>query len=166
VRFFVQFFPSEQAYYLEDFSCVMPANSSFTGFAWKNPWRRASAHAADAGRHRYGHRRLVALVGYARAFEHEWLRMYEGRAQTWLVEKSFLNTSLDEAVARSSRRCPGRTGPADDLQPDGSPRRRSNALVFGCNADSYELDSLNLTSGSVFRMENLKLCWRHSGRKL
>jgi putative ABC transport system permease protein len=95
---------------------------------------------------------FVALVGYARAFEHEWLRMYEGAGTDLaVVEKSFLNTSLDEAVGAKLQALPlvEQARPMIfnlmDLTPE------VNALVFGWQADSYELDSLNLTSGKRFQ---------------
>ena len=41
----------------------MASKLSFTGFAWKNLWRTATEDAADAGRHRDGHRRLCGAGG-------------------------------------------------------------------------------------------------------
>ena len=68
-----------------------------------------------------------------------------------VVQKSFLNTSLDESLGDKLRALPV----VEQAQPmifnlmDLTPE--VNALVFGWQADSYELDSLTLTSGRRFR---------------
>jgi hypothetical protein len=130
----------------------MASQLSFTGFAWKNLWRRRLRTLLTLGGIAMAIGAFVALVGYARAFEHEWLRMYEGAGTDLaVVEKSFLNTSLDEAVGAKLQALPlvEQARPMIfnlmDLTPE------VNALVFGWQADSYELDSLNLTSGKRFQ---------------
>ena len=150
----------------------MASQLSFTGFAWKNLWRRRLRTLLTLGGIAMAIGAFVAMVGYARAFEHEWLRMYEGAGTDLaVVEKSFLNTSLDEAVGAKLQALPlvEQARPMIfnlmDLTPE------VNALVFGWQADSYELDSLTFSSGRRFRdgkpeillgdilAENLKLCW-------
>ena len=94
---------------------------------------------------------FVALVGFSRSFEHEWLRLYQSAGTDIAVsEKSILNTSLDESLGVKIRAVPivERAEPMIfnlmDLTPD------VNAVVFGWQADSYELDALTFTSGRRF----------------
>jgi putative ABC transport system permease protein len=94
---------------------------------------------------------FVALVGFSRAFEQEWLRIYTSSGTDIdVVEKTFLNTSVDEALAPRLRAVPvvDRAEPMMynimDLTPE------INAIVFGWQADSYEFNSLTFTSGGRF----------------
>lgn len=130
----------------------MAAQLTFIGFAWKNLWRRRLRTLLTLGGITMAIGAFVALVGFSRSFEHEWLRLYESAGTDIAVsEKSFLNTSLDESVGTKLRAVPvvERAVPMIfnlmDLTPE------VNALVFGWPADSYELDSLNLRSGRRFR---------------
>jgi putative ABC transport system permease protein len=130
----------------------MASQLSFAGFAWKNLWRRRLRTLLTLGGITMAIGAFVALVGFSRSFEHEWLRLYESAGTDIAVsEKSFLNTSLDESVGTKLRAVPvvERAVPMIfnlmDLTPE------VNALVFGWPADSYELDSLNLRSGRRFR---------------
>ena len=129
----------------------MASQLSFAGFAWKNLWRRRLRTLLTLGGITMAIGAFVALVGFSRSFEHEWLRLYESAGTDIAVsEKSFLNTSLDESVGAKLRAVPvvERAVPMIfnlmDLTPE------VNALVFGWPADSYELDSLDLTSGRRF----------------
>ncbi len=129
----------------------MGSQLSFAGFAWKNLWRRRLRTLLTLGGITMAIGAFVALVGFSRSFEHEWLRLYENAGTDIAVsEKSFLNTSLDESVGAKLRAVPvvDRAVPMIfnlmDLTPE------VNALVFGWPADSYELDALDLTSGRRF----------------
>ena len=95
---------------------------------------------------------FVALVGFSRSFEEQWLKIYQSSGTDLaVVEKSFLNTSVDESVGAKLRALPM----VEDAQPmilnmlDITPD--VNAIVYGYPADSYELDSLTLLSGRKFR---------------
>src|ERR1035437_1103859 len=130
----------------------MASQLSFTGFAWKNLWRRRLRTLLTLCGIGMAIGAFVALVGFSRAFEHEWLRMYQSAGtDIAVVEKSFLNTSLDESLGAKLMTLPvvEQARPMIfnlmDLTPE------VNALVFGWQADSYELDSLNLTSGRRFQ---------------
>jgi putative ABC transport system permease protein len=130
----------------------MASQLSYAGFAWKNLWRRRLRTLLTLGGIAMAIGAFVALVGFSRAFEHEWLRMYEGAGTDLaVVEKSFLNTSLDESVGAKLRALPvvAEARPMIfnlmDLTPE------VNALVFGWQADSYELNSIKLASGRRFR---------------
>jgi putative ABC transport system permease protein len=130
----------------------MASQLSFTGFAWKNLWRRRLRTTLTLGGIAMGIGAFVALVGFSRAFEHEWLRMYQGSGiDIAVVQTSFLNSSLDESFESKIRSIPavGQVVPMIvnmiDLTPD------VNALVYGWRTDSYELDSLTIASGHRFR---------------
>jgi len=130
----------------------MASQLSFTGFAWKNLWRRRLRTLLTLGGITMAIGAFVALVGFSRAFEHEWLRMYQSAGtDIAVVETSFLNTSLDESLGPKISALPDVAQAAPmifnlmDLTPD------VNALVYGWRADSYELDSLTLLSGRRFR---------------
>ncbi|MGA3070153.1 MAG: FtsX-like permease family protein [Terracidiphilus sp.] len=130
----------------------MASQLSFAGFAWKNLWRRRLRTLLTLCGIAMAIGAFVALVGFSRAFEHEWLRMYESSGTDLaIVEKTFLNTSLEESVGPKLSALPvvAQARPMVfnliDLTPE------INALVYGWQADSYELDSLTLTSGRRFR---------------
>jgi len=130
----------------------MASQLSFTGFAWKNLWRRRLRTLLTLFGITMGIGAFVALVGFSRAFEHEWMRLYTvAGTDIAVVEKNFINTSLDESLGSKIRAVPvvARAMPMIfnliDLTPD------VNALVYGWQADSYELDSLTMLSGRRFR---------------
>jgi putative ABC transport system permease protein len=136
----------------------MASQLSFAGFAWKNLWRRRLRTFLTLGGIAMAIGAFVALVGFSRSFEHEWLRLYESAGTDIAVsEKSFLNTSLDESVGAKLRALPvvERAAPMIfnlmDLTPE------VNALVFGWPADSYELDALTLLSGRRFHNGQLEI---------
>jgi len=130
----------------------MASQLSFAGFAWKNLWRRRLRTFLTLGGIAMAIGAFVSLVGFSRSFEHEWMRLYSSAGTDIAVsEKSFLNTSLDESVGAKLRALPvvDRASPMIfnlmDLTPE------INALVFGFQVDSYELDSLTFLSGRRFQ---------------
>jgi putative ABC transport system permease protein len=95
---------------------------------------------------------FVGLVGFSRAFEREWLRIYSSSGiDIAVIRQTFLNTTLDESAADKVKALPMVEQAAPmiynimDLTPD------VNALVYGWKADSFELHSLRLLSGRPFR---------------
>ena len=95
---------------------------------------------------------FVGLVGFSRAFEHEWLRIYSSSGiDLAVIQQTFLNTTLDESAADKIKALPMVEDAAPmiynvmDLTPD------VNALVYGWKADSFEFHSLHLVSGRPFR---------------
>ncbi len=129
----------------------MAAQLTFVGFAWKNLWRRRLRTSLTLCGIGMAIGAFVALVGFSRAFEQEWLRLYTSSGTDIdVVEKTFLNTSVDEALAPRLRAVPvvDRAEPMMynimDLTPE------INAIVFGWQADSYEFNSLTFTSGGRF----------------
>ena len=130
----------------------MASQLSFTGFAWKNLWRRRLRTLLTLGGITMAIGAFVALVGFSRAFEHEWMRMYTSSGiDIAVVQTNFLNSSLDQSLGPRISATPDVAQVAPmifnlmDLTPD------VNALAFGWLADSYELDSITLISGHRFR---------------
>jgi putative ABC transport system permease protein len=133
----------------------MAAQLSFAGFAWRNLWRRRLRTLLTLGGITMGIGAFVSLVGFSRAFEHEWLRLYQSSGtDIAVVQTNFLNTSLDQALQSRISAVPDveRVAPMIfnliDLTPE------VNALVYGWQANSYELDSLQFTSGHRFHDGN------------
>lgn len=130
----------------------MASQLSFTGFAWKNLWRRRLRTLLTLVGITMGIGAFVALVGFSRAFEHEWMRLYTSAGtDIAVVETNFINTSLNESLGSRISAVPDVAAAAPmifnliDLTPD------INALVYGFRADSYELNSLTFLSGRRFR---------------
>lgn len=130
----------------------MASQLSFAGFAWKNLWRRRLRTLLTLGGIAMSIGAFVALVGFSRSFEHEWQRLYSSSGtDIAVVEKTFLNTSLDESLVTKIRALPmvAQATPMIfnmmDLTTD------INALVFGWKADSYDFDGLTLLSGHRFQ---------------
>jgi putative ABC transport system permease protein len=129
----------------------MPAQLSFTGFAWKNLWRRRLRTLLTLGGITMGIGAFVALVGFSRAFENEWLRLYTSSGtDISVVETNFIATALNQNLETKIRALPvvDRVAPMIfnliDLTPD------VNALVYGWQANSYEMHSLTYLSGGPF----------------
>ena len=129
----------------------MASQLSFTGFAWKNLWRRRLRTLLTLVGITMGIGAFVALVGFSRAFEHEWMRMYTSSGiDIAVVQSNLLSSSIDESLAAKIGAVPNVAQVAPmifnlmDLTPE------VNALVYGWRANSYELDSLTLLSGHRF----------------
>jgi putative ABC transport system permease protein len=129
----------------------MAAQLTFIGFAWKNLWRRRLRTLLTLGGIGMAIGAFVALVGFSRSFETEWLRLYTSSGTDIdVVEKTFMNTSVDESLETRLRAVPvvEQAEPMMynimDLTPE------INAIVFGWEADSYEFNSLTFTSGGRF----------------
>jgi putative ABC transport system permease protein len=129
----------------------MASQLSFTGFAWKNLGRRRLRTLLTLCGISLAIGAFVALVGFSRSFESEWLRLYSSSGtDIAVVEKNFLNTSVDEALIGKLRAVPE----VDKAEPmifnlmDLTPE--VNAIVFGWLDDTYELGSLTFTSGGSF----------------
>jgi putative ABC transport system permease protein len=95
---------------------------------------------------------FVALVGFSKSFEKEWLNIYQSTGTDLVVvQKTFLNTSVDESLGDKIRALPEVADAVPmvlnlmDLAPD------VNALVYGFPDTSFELDSLTVLQGRRFR---------------
>jgi putative ABC transport system permease protein len=89
---------------------------------------------------------FVALVGFSRSFEQQWLKLYESSGTDLaVVQKTFLNTSVDEAAGEKLRALPAVAAAEPmmvnlmDLTP------KVNALVYGWPDNSFEMDSPTLS---------------------
>ena len=129
----------------------MASQLSFAGFAWKNLWRRRLRTALTLVGIGMAIGAFVALVGFSRSFEHEWMRLYSSSGtDIAVVDKTFLNTSVDASIEPKLRAVPvvSQASPMVFNMIDLTPE--VNALVFGWRADSYEFDSLPFLSGKKF----------------
>jgi len=129
----------------------MASQLSFTGFAWKNLWRRRLRTLLTLVGISMAIGAFVALVGFSRSFEQEWMRLYSSSGtDIAVVEKNFLNTSVNQSLTPRIRAVPvvAQAEPMIfnlmDLTPE------VNAIVFGWQDDTYEFDSLTFTSGGRF----------------
>jgi putative ABC transport system permease protein len=76
----------------------MPSQLSFAGFAWKNLWRRRLRTLLTLCGIGMAIGAFVALVGFSRSFESEWLRLYSSSGtDIAVVDKNFMNSSVDQA---------------------------------------------------------------------
>jgi len=130
----------------------MASQLSFTGFVWKNLWRRRLRTLLTFCGIGMAIGAFVGLVGFSSAFEHEWMRIYSSSGtDIAVIQQTFLNTSLDESDEAKLKALPVVEQVAPmiynimDLTPE------VNALAFGWKADSYEFQSLQLQSGRPFR---------------
>jgi putative ABC transport system permease protein len=130
----------------------MASQLSFTGFAWKNLWRRRLRTFLTLVGITMGIGAFVALVGFSRAFEHEWMRLYTSSGiDIAVVQTNFLASSIDESLASKISAVPDVAQVAPmifnlmDLTPE------VNALVYGWQAGTYEFDSITILSGRRFQ---------------
>jgi len=124
---------------------------SFLRIALKNVLRRKLRTSLTMCGVGMGIAAFVALVGFSRAFEQEWFKIYDSAGTDLaVVQKTFLNTSVDESVGKTLAALPEVADAAPmilnmmDLTPD------VNAIVYGFLDSSYELDSMTLTQGRRF----------------
>jgi len=129
----------------------MQSQLSFAGLAWKNLWRRRLRTSLTLCGIGMAIGAFVALVGFSRSFEHEWLRLYSSSGtDIAVVDKSFMNSSVNQALQSKLNAVPvvERAEPMIfnlmDLTPE------ANALVFGWLDNTYEFESLTFSSGGRF----------------
>jgi putative ABC transport system permease protein len=130
----------------------MAANLTLARFAWKNVWRRrmrASLTLCGIG---MGIAAFVALVGFSRSFEREWLKLYESSGTDLaVVQKTFMNTTVEQSAGATLLKLPEVAAVSPmilnmmDVTPD------VNALVYGWQADSFEFAPLTIVQGGRFR---------------
>jgi putative ABC transport system permease protein len=129
----------------------MALKLSFAGFAWKNLWRRRLRTLLTLGGIAMAIGAFIALVGFSRSFEHEWLRLYSSAGTDMVVvERTFLETAIDESLGAKIRALPfvAQVTPMIFNMMDLTPE--VNALVFGWMGDSYDFESLTFKSGGRF----------------
>ena len=129
----------------------MASSLSFPGFVWKNLKRRRLRTLLTLFGIGMAIGAFVGLVGFSRAFEEGWQRIYSSSGiDIAVIQQTFLNTSMDESVGAKLKAVPVVAQAAPmiynvmDLTPE------VNALVYGWKADSFEFQSLKLLSGQPF----------------
>src|SRR5271156_1054837 len=79
-------------------SDFMASHLSFTGFAWKNLWRRRLRTLLTLCGIGMAIGAFVALVGFSRSFENEWLKLYSSSGtDIAVVDKNFMNSSVNQS---------------------------------------------------------------------
>jgi len=134
-----------------NFTGCMASSLTFTAFVCKNLLRRRLRTALTLCGIGMAVGAFVGLVGFSRAFEQQWLRIYSSSGiDITVVQGTFVNTSLDESVVSTIRRLPdvAQATPMSfnvmDLTPE------VTALVYGWQPDSFEFGSLKILSGKRF----------------
>jgi putative ABC transport system permease protein len=125
---------------------------TFPGFVWKNLRRRSLRTILTLCGIGMAVGAFVGLVGFSRAFEQQWLRIYSSSGiDIAVIRGTFVNTSLNESAADQIERLPDVAAAAPmifnvmDLTPD------VTALVYGWQANSFEFGSLQILSGQRFQ---------------
>ena len=128
------------------------ANSlSFTGFVLKNLRRRRLRTLLTLTGIGMAVGAFVGLVGFSSAFQQQWMRIYSSSGtDISVIQGTFLNTTLDESATAKLRELPvvAQASPAIYNLMDVTPE--VNALVYGWNADAFQLDSLQILTGQRF----------------
>lgn len=125
---------------------------SFVSFAWRNVWRRRLRTALTLCGIGMGIGAFVTLVGFSRSFEHAWLEMYENAGTDLaVVQKTFLNTSVDQSAGDVLRRIPQIEIAAPMVINMMAVTPEVNTLVYGWKANTFEFSALNILQGRRFR---------------
>jgi putative ABC transport system permease protein len=131
---------------------------SFFHIALKNILRRRLRTVLTLCGVAVGIAAFTALVGFSRSFEQAWLTLYESSGTDLVVvQKMFLNTSVDETVGPKLRAIPD----VADAEPflanlvDLTPE--VNALVYGWPAGSFEFAPLTILQGRRFQDGSLEV---------
>jgi len=129
----------------------MTSSLSLSGFVCKNLLRRRLRTILTLCGIGMAVAAFVGLVGFSRAFEQQWMRIYSSSGiDLEVIQGTFLNTSMDESAAAKIRALPdvAQATPTIynvmDLNPE------VNALVYGWKAESYEFNSLQILAGRRF----------------
>ena len=116
--------------------------------ALRNILRRRLRTSLTLGGVTVGIAAFVALVGFSRSFEREWLRLYQSAGtDIAVVQKTFINTSIDEHLVDRVRALPVVADAVPmilnmmDLTPE------VNALVYAFPENSFEMDALKVVEG-------------------
>ena len=130
----------------------MAASLSFTGFVWKNLRRRRLRTLLTLCGIGMAIGAFVGLVGFSRAFEQAWLRMYSSSGtDIAVIQETFLSTSMDESDGAKLSALPDVAQAAPLIYNMMNLTPEVNAIAYGWEADSYEFESLDILSGGRFR---------------
>ena len=127
------------------------ASLTFSGFAFRNLWRRRLRTLLTLGGIGMAVGAFVGLVGFSSAFEQQWQRIYSSSGtDIAVIHGTFLNTSLDESVTAKIKDLPvvAQASPSVfnliDLTPE------VNALAYGWQDDAFQFGSLQILEGRRF----------------
>ncbi len=130
----------------------MASSLSLTRLVWKNLHRRRLRTLLTLCGISMAVGAFVALVGFSRSFEQQWMQIYSSsRTDIAVIRGTFLNTSLDESVTDKVKAVPLVAQAAPAIFDEMDLTSDLNALVFGWKASDYQLDSLQILSGRRFR---------------
>ena len=130
----------------------MAINLTLASFAWKNVWRRRMRAALTLCGIGMGIAAFVALVGFSRSFEQEWLKLYESSGTDLaVVQKTFMNTTVNESAAATLRALPEVAAVSPMILNMMNVTPDVNALVYGWQSDSFEFAPLTIVDGRRFR---------------
>ena len=129
----------------------MPNKLTLSAFAFKNVARRPLRAGLTLGGIAMGIAAFVALVGFSNSYEKSWLNLYEGAGTDLaVVQKTFMNTSVDEAIGPTLLAVPQVEAVSPMLVNMMEVTPNNNALVYGLRADSFEFAPLQLVQGHRF----------------
>ena len=130
----------------------MSSTLTLANFAWKNVWRRRLRTCLTLCGIGMGIGAFVALVGFSRGFEHAWLQLYESTGtDIAVVQKTFMNTTVDESADQTILRVPGVAQVSPMLLNMMDVTADVNALVYGLHANSFEFGPFTVSPGRIFR---------------
>jgi putative ABC transport system permease protein len=125
---------------------------SFTGFVWKNLHRRRLRTLLTLGGIGMAVGAFVGLVGFSSSFQQQWLQIYSSSGtDIAVIHGTFLNTSLDQSATEKLKALPVVAAAAPVIFNEMDLTSDVNALVYGEQADAFQLDSLKITSGRRYR---------------
>jgi len=94
---------------------------------------------------------FVGLVGFSRAFEREWMRIYSSSGiDIAVIQRTFLSTTINESAVDKVKAVPMVAHATPMIYNLMDLTQDVNALVYGWKADSFEFESLRLLSGRTF----------------
>ena len=130
----------------------MASQLTFTGFVWKNLRRRRLRTLLTLCGIGMAIGAFVGLVGFSRAFEQGWLRLYSSSGiDIAVIQQTFLSTSVDESAVEKIRALPMVAQATPMIYNVMDLTQDVNALAYGWKADSFEFESLQLLAGKRFR---------------
>jgi len=130
----------------------MATSLTLASFAWKNVWRRRMRAVLTLCGIAMGIAAFVALVGFSRSFEQEWLKLYESSGTDLaVVQKTFMNTTVNESAGATLRALPQVAAVSPMILNMMNVTPDVNALVYGWQSDSFEFAPLTIVDGRRFR---------------
>lgn len=125
---------------------------TLTGFVWKNLQRRRLRTLLTLGGIGMAVGAFVSLVGFSSSFEQQWLQIYSSSGtDIAVIHGTFLNTSLDQSATVKVKAVPVVAAASPVIFNEMDLTADVNALVYGEEADAFQLDALQIVSGRRYR---------------